>query len=159
MGFYKLVGAVLLALSGVAGAVWMNRRSSMGLRQADGFLALLRYVRNQVECFALPVSEILRRCDPRVLSECGYASESVPRRMEELVEACRVEDRETVAYMARFSAEFGRCYRDEQVQSCEYYCSLLLSRRNALAGELPGKKKLHSTLCVSGALAMVILLI
>ena len=111
MGFYKLVGALLLALSGVLGAVWMNRRSSMVLRQADGFLALLRYVKNQVECFALPVSEILRRCDPKILSECGYEGEAVPQRMEELVEACRIEDRETVEHMTRFSREFGRCYR------------------------------------------------
>ena len=157
--FYRVAGAALLALSGGAGAYLMNRSASAALTQLEGWLTLLRYVKAQVDCFALPASAILAGCDPILLRACGYEGARLPKSFEELLRGCRVRDGGCLEILSRFAAEFGKSYREEQSRSCDYYLGLLSDRRAALSAALPGKKKRNSTLCISAALAAVILLI
>jgi hypothetical protein len=137
----------------------MNRSAAECLSQVEGWLALLRYTRMQVECFALPMSVILRRVDVGILRRCGYGGASPPESFEELWAECAIRDGVCAEWMRDFSREFGKSYREEQGRGCEYYETLLEQRRDALISELPAKKKIHSALWVSGALAVVILLI
>ncbi len=159
MLFYRIIGAAMLVLSGVAGAYYMNRAASAALSQVEAHLSFLRYVRLQVECFALPVSEILRKCDRELLVACGYERDLVPRNLEELFAGIEHWDPVCESTMRGFSVEFGKGYREEQVRSCEYHAELLEERREALSARLPERKKLYSTLCVTSALAMVIILL
>ena len=159
MDFYKPVGILLLAVSGAMGAYFLNRSAADTLRQVEGWLTLVRTVQTQVECFALPATEILRGLDPDLLRSCGYEGEGVPESFEELARQCTLRDGETCRLVTGFCKEFGTGYRGEQVRSCAYYAAGLGDRRQTLASALPNRKKLNTTLCVSGALAVVILLI
>ena len=156
---YRIVGALLLALSGGWGAYLMNQRITLTLRQTEAWLALLRYVKTQVDCFALPGTRILKGVDPALLRACGYEAESPPDSFLALLGGCGIRDRESERILSAFAREFGRSYREEQTKGCAYYCELLAARRDALAEGLPARKKVNSTLWISGALAMVILLI
>ena len=156
---YRLVGAILLALSGFFGAYLANQKATYALRQAEGWLALLRYVKSQVDCFALPMGRILEGCERSVLRECGYGEEKRPEDLEELLAHSAIRDGETERIVRGFAREFGKSYREEQTKGCAYYCELLSERREALASQLPTRKKMNSTLWISGALAVVILLI
>ena len=158
MEWYRLVGALLLGVSGVSGAYWLNRSSSAVLAQMEQWQTLLRYVKLQVDCFSLPASTILSRCDPALLRACGYERPGAPKSFEELLSGCYIRDAKAGEILRGFAAEFGKSYREEQLRGCEYYLTLLGQRRDAVAAQLPGKKKLNATLCVSGALAVVILL-
>ncbi len=159
MLFYRIIGAVMLVLSGVAGAYYMNRAASAALAQVEAHVSFLRYVRLQVECFALPISEILRKCDRELLLGCGYRRDLVPKNLADFLAGIEHWDPECEGIMRSFSVEFGKGYRDEQVRSCEYHAELLEARREALSARLPERKKLYSTLCVTGALAVVIILL
>jgi len=159
MGFYRIAGALILAVSGIGGAYWLNQSATASLRQVEAWLALLRYVKTQVECFSLPVSEILRRADPQLLRGCGYMGTMPPRSFEALLTFCAIRDGETEQLIRSFAEEFGKSYREEQSRGCDYYFSLLDARREGLVSQLPAKKRINSALCVSGALALVILLI
>ena len=159
MGWIRLVGALLLALSGFAGARWMNRGATETLGQVEGWLGLLRYARTQVDCFALPVSVILSRADASLLRRCGYGGAAAPESFEALLRQCAIRDGETARLLQGFAEEFGRSYREEQSRGCDYYVSLLDERREALLAQLPARKRINSALCISGALAILILLI
>lgn len=137
----------------------LNSAASGVLRQVDSFIALLRYIKVQIDCYALPIGDIFARCDTHLLNDCGFRESVPPENLVVFLQGCDIRDRETEEILTGFSEAFGRCYRDEQVRECDYYISLLCDRREKLANELPKRKKLNSTLCISGALAIVILLI
>lgn len=159
MRFYRIFGALIMVISGVCGAYMLNGKASGTLRQTDAFIAFLRYVKLQIDCFSLPLGDILSRCDAELLCECGFRGAQTPRDIRELVSQCGIYDTETARILENFSEVFGKSYREEQLRQCDYYISLLEGRREKLSAELPVRKKLNSTLCISGALAVVILLI
>lgn len=157
MYFCRIAGAVMLVFSGFAGAYFMNASAARTLSQTESLINLLRFVRIQIECFALPASEIIARCDRGLLSECGLTEGYLPQSFEEMFERCALKDSETAEILQSFASSFGKGYREEQLKECDYYLALLCDRRQKLSDELPRKKKLNSTLCVSWALAVVIL--
>ena len=57
-----------------------------------------------------------------------------------------------------FAGELGRTHRAEQVSRCDYYLSALGEERRRLADALPGRLRTGSTLCITCALAMAVLL-
>ncbi len=156
---YKLMGVILLVGSGIGSAYWLNRSMSACLSQMEGFLGLLRHIRVKVECSSLPIASILATADGELLRQCGYEGEMPPTELGELLAGCRIQDGEAGRLLAGFAAEFGRGYREEQIRECDYYFSLLEQRRQELSLALPFKKRRNSALCISGALAAVILLL
>lgn len=153
---YKLIGAALIALSGGLTAYSLNKKASDAFLRAEALCRLLEYVKNEIACFSLPISQILSKADIELLAQCGYVGKNAPQGLMQLCESIRWSDRETKMLMERFCSEFGRCYKDEQVQRCAYFLSALERRKQTLEGELPSRKKLNSTLCVSGSLALLI---
>jgi len=158
MVIYKLAGTALLVGSGLGSAFLLNRSMSACLSQVEGFLGLLRQIRVKVECFALPISPILA-ADPALLRQCGYEEQTPPKSLGALLNGCRIRDGETERLLSGFAAGFGRGYREEQLRQCEYYAARLEQRRQELLSVMPAKKRRNATLCVSGALAAVILLL
>lgn len=153
----KWIGALLLVASGCFGAAYTGRRAAERLMRVEGLCDLLQRIRTEVDCFSLPIGEILSRCDREILRKCGYESSSPPRDMEGLMRGCRIHDREAREILLRFSENFGRCYREEQLRRCVYACDSLRLRRERLSEELPRRRRMQSTLLVSGALALVII--
>ena len=157
MYFYRIAGAVILVVSGGVGAYLMNSSESRALSQADCYISLLRYIRIQVECFAMPIGDIILGCDRELLAGCGFRGDIPPTTLSELIRQCDIKDREICETVKGFADSFGKGYREEQLRECDYYIELLCERRRRIADELPKKKKLNTTLCVSWALALVIL--
>ncbi|MBO5416452.1 MAG: stage III sporulation protein AB [Clostridia bacterium] len=158
MFFYRIAGALILSFSGFGAAFMINSRLSRTLRQTEGLIALLRFIRSQVECFALPAARIIAVCDDELLRSCGFEGGEPPSDFCALFESFSISDAEVAHLMRGFSASFGRCYREEQIKECDYYIDLLRDRRERLAETIPSKKKVNSTLCVSSAIALIILL-
>lgn len=159
MNYYKVAGALLLAACGILMTLVLNRRADRALSQLDGWIALLRYVRAQVDCFSLPMAEILSRGDEALLRSCGYEGGAPPRSFDDLLSACPIRDEETRRILWGFADAFGRGYREEQLKRCDYDCALLCGRREALAAKLPERKRLNATLCVCGVLMLALLLL
>ena len=148
---------MILSFSGIAAAYTLNQTAKRGLSQTESFIALLRYLRSEIECFSMPLPRAMSRCPYELLEGCGCAREVSDLR--EFLSVCSVYDARAVKLVSRFCDEAGRGYRDEQLALCDNYISRLDERRRSLASELPRRKKMNSALCVSGALAIVILLI
>ena len=159
MIYLKILGCGLVALSGVAVSISLNKRVSSALVCAESWESLFVYIKNQVECFSLPVGEILSRVDPTLLRKCGYAGEETPADISRLVSGTSFADAETARIVESFASEFGRCYKGEQVSRCEYFISLAEERRKKLASELPSKRRLYATLSAATSLGVIILFV
>ena len=134
----------------------LNRSEGERLEQTEGLIALIKFLRTQIDCFSMPVGEALSRCPREILDRCVGGGVS-PSGAEELLESLRTYDRQTRGIMEQLCRQIGRGYRAEQLALCDGICEQLEQRREALAQQLPLKKKRNSTLCVSGALVLVIL--
>ncbi len=159
MQFYRMAGALILACSGFGAALAINSKLSHAMKQTDALTVFLCFVRSQIECFSLPASEIISMFDKELLRGCGFCAEVVPSDMRSLIYGFEVDDAEARSIIRRFADSFGQGYREEQIKECDYYIELLRERRQALAQTLPAKKKVNCTLCISSALALIILLL
>ena len=159
MYFLRIAGAAVLVLSGFIGSRMMNLAISKKWEQTEALVSLLRFIKIQIECFGLPASEIISRCDRELIFQCGFSKDILPNDFKSFFKSCYFRDGETQSILYAFATGFGKGYREEQVKECEYYLELLCERRQRLYEDLPKRKKLNSTLCISSALAIVILLI
>ncbi len=159
MWVFRIAGVLVLACSGFAAAHELNRRSTAALKQTEGLMRLLRTVRGQIACFARPIPEILRACEPSVLAACGYTKQESPPDLFALLSHSTVYDAPSVGIVWHFAEEFGRGYREDEVRACDYALSLLEERRTSLCADLPIRKKRNTALCVCAALALALLLL
>lgn len=155
----KIFGAVLIVFCGVAFGFLLNKRARDALVQTEGFIELVRYLRNEIDCFSMPIPLALARCPDSIFQKCGIGACNNIRTVEELICECEMQGEELGEVMERFAADVGRGYKHEQLALCERTVKRLESYRASLAGQLPAKQKLNGTLCLCFALALVILLI
>ena len=155
----RISGAVLLTLSGMVAAYVVNSAESASLSQTEGIIAFIRLCRVRIDCFSLPIGEILRGCGKKELSVCGYTGSIPPRDLSALVFGCRISDAAAHKLFSDFASEFGRGYRDEQLKACDYYLSMLEDHRQKLADSLPAKRKRNGAICVCASVALAILLL
>lgn len=160
MPYAKLFGALLLSGVGAYGALLLNRRAEWRIDRLEAWIALLRLTKNQIDCFSLPVPEILARCEPSLLRRIGWESEEPPADFAALGAALREgelsEEGERVA--VGFCEEIGKGYRAEQLRTCDYGIGLFCAERDRLLSELPRRRKRNVTLCMAAALGAVVML-
>ena len=149
----------MIACSGIAGAYLLNSSAKRALTQAEALISWARYLRSEIECFSMPLPLALSRCPTEIYEKCGYVSDGIPADIGEFIKKCRISDGETFRQLSRFGDDIGKGYRDEQLALCDYFIEAMELRRRQLSEQLPARKKLNSALWLSGALALVILLI
>ena len=159
MIFCKIAGGVILMLSALALANHKNKRAEAGISQIDGFLAFFKFMRSQIECFGLPATEILSRCDKDIFGFCKYQGESAPQSIEEFVFSCNIENTYCIELMKKFSLDFGKGNKESELLLIDRYASQLTEEKERQAMALPSQKKLNTTLLFAGAAALIILLI
>ncbi len=148
----------ILALGGAFCGFIMNQSEVAKCEQSDALIRFLRYVKNQVDCYALPSDEILSLCDSSLLEACGFYNCSSPCSFERLALDCEIYDGECARLVREFLCGFGKSYREEQLKECERYISSLEKRRDHLFSELPKKKKVNGVICIASALCVGLML-
>lgn len=160
---YKWIGAGILLLMGGYASVTMNRMEQKRLEVLDSFISLLRYIKGQINCYAMPVSDILATADPMLLAACTGESRQdaslVPASLPAMIKDAHLYlEPESERLLYNFSAELGHTYRGEQVTRCEDYISALGEERRRLADITPARLRMNSMLSFCAAFGMAILL-
>ena len=158
----KLIGGILLVLSGVIGAEVLNARAAVALDRVDGWISFLRYARRMVECYALPEEAILSRAEGTMLTACGYSGDMPPRDFRTMIAACADGGDLTEsarAALCRFVSAYGQGYRDEQMRICDDTLLALGEERELLSSALPAQRQKNTTFAVAGAIGLAILLL
>ena len=153
----KLIGTVLLSVSGVAIAVSVCRFQRRKLMPLDGLISLIFFIKGQVDCYARPVSEILASVPPDILVDCN--SHSGAESLEEIAESCKSYlDDEPGRLISTFATEFGTTFREEQLRRCDYYIAALSEQRRQLEPAVAARSRSSSAVCICAALCVAILL-
>ena len=155
----KLCGALLIFFCGVSGACILNNRARAALDQTEGFIELVRRLRSDMDCFSKTIPAALMSCPDSVFEKCRIDLQTRRRRVEDLLLCCDIYSSELREIMEGFATRVGRGYKSEQIALCDMTLSRLDEHRIYLAGRLPAKQKINGTLCLCGALAVVILIV
>ena len=166
----KAAGVLLLLLAGGYVSAAVSRFERRRLQVLDGYLSLLYYVKGQIDCYAMPLSDILMRADPTVLSACLggeggglYAVACLDpnggRLLTDMIRDSHLYlEPESERLLLTWAGELGATYRAEQVARCDYYVEALTAERRKLYEALPARLRTTATLCLCATLAAAILL-
>ena len=160
---YKWIGAGILLLMGGYASVSMNRMEQKRLDVLDSYISLLRYIKGKINCYAMPVSDILATADQMLLASCIGGEPCEPGRdplsLPSMIQASHLYlEPEAERLLCNFSSELGHTYRVEQVTRCEDYIIALGEERRRLADVAPMRRRLNSMLSFCAAFGMAILL-
>ena len=160
MGFYRWLGCFLLLLVGSGVSLVLFAYERRRCRQAEGFLALVSLLRSQIDCFSIPIGGILKKCDPRILRDCGLDDGEDLTDMPSLLSACHLLlPEEECALLADFARQLGGGYREEQLRSCSYCAERLTACCDRLRAELPKREKMAIILPLSAAVLLILMLL
>ena len=153
----KLIGGGAIVICSIIFAVSHRHFQERKLRTLDGFSSLINYIKGQVDCYALPIGEIMSRLPAEIFCDCNCpeGAESI----DEIVLQCRIYlADESLRLAEAFASEFGSTFREEQLRRCDYYISSLAAERRILADEVIKRSRVGSTLMICSSLALLILL-
>lgn len=155
----KLVGVGVVALCSCG--VWAEtaRRDRESLSLGEGFISVLRYIRNEVDHYLTPQTRIFQKCDIGLLTACGWSAARAPRDVGELCRSAegRVDAR-MYGTLLRFADSFGTGFRDDQLKLCDACGAELERQLRSLCDELPRRRRASMSLgiCTIAAVAVIL---
>ena len=165
---YKVIGSLVLLLAGGYVSAAITRFERRRLRVLDGYISLIYYIKGQIDCYAMPLSDILERADPAIIAACLGLDTVTPLPplsvsgeppLPAMVKASRLYlEPESERLLTTFTGELGSTYRTEQVARCDYYISTLNEERRKLNDTLPARLRATCTLCLCCAVGAAVLL-
>ena len=159
MTVVKILGAFGVALSGMIYFKETVAYEKLKISQVDAYIKLIEYIKNQVECFNLPIDRIIESCDLEILSKCGVQNAS-PKTVIEIVNSTNMYvDVEISDILMKFANEFGTVYREEQIKLCLYHIGELRAYRQGIKEKQNRERKIHLGLCLCFAASLILLLI
>lgn len=158
---YKIIGSCSLVLSGLTIYFEMQKYEKMRFKQINSFILLIEYIKNQIECFLLPINTIIHNCDGEMIRACGIRSDH--READNLEQLIISADfycgSECIDLINQFARDFGQGYMQEQLRSCDYYKSELIKQRDKIKEKSIKEKKLRLALCLCASFSLILLLI
>ena len=160
---YKVLGSGLLLLASGYVALSVRRFEHRRLRVLDGYISLIYYIKGQIDCYAMPLADILASADPSVIAAClGLdltAPLPVPCPLPDMVRESRLYlEPEAERLLTTLTGELGSTYRAEQVIRCDHYLAALTEERRKLNDTLPARLRATCTLCICCAIGAAVLL-
>ena len=153
----KILGALLILSVGVFAAFISVQYEKKRLTVVDGWIDLILYIRGQIDCYLLPIGDILSGGDRALFEACMSPSNAA--NLPAILEASGIYlDGEARHTLESFVREIGAGYREEQLKRCDFFIASLRNQRERIAAALPMRIRLCATLCICLSLATAILL-
>ena len=153
----KALGALFLVGCAVTVAQHLIKRERSALAALDAWIALLGEIRTQIDCFLLPIDEILQ--NTRLECFQAFLQGKKPISLAQALHATSPWlDAESQRILSDFVASFGGSYSEEQIKRCDLGLSALQKHRERISLELPKRKKLYLALSSCASVGLAILL-
>lgn len=162
MFILKAVGSAVILSSAVLWSAAQKKKDAERLRRLEAQIAFVRFVRDRIDRYLAPITEILRECDEGVLCDIRIGCE----RSECIdIEALRRLLRSGEYYadggeiLDSFLSTLGSSYREGEIAGCDICLRELNSIYERLQKELPRERKGRCVLALCLAAGIVIILI
>lgn len=156
---FKILGVAILLACGVLFGLTLAAFERRRCRQAEGFVALLRHIRLQIECFSVPVCKILESCDGQILLDCGVEAEDLDDFSALLSGTKLYLPEEFCRLLSDFGAQLGGCYRAEQLRCCDYYLERLIPLCDRMRDDLLRRERMVLLLPMAVSAILVLMLL
>lgn len=159
MLIYKLAGGISLAFSVLLIYVQTRKYTKDKIKQIEGFISFVSYIKNQIECYMMAIDKILASYDSDLLKQCGFMGEGTPISLSELMqEITFYGDEEWTKVIKDFTSGFGSSYRDEQIRSCERCIKELNKAKERMSEKDIKDKKVHLAICICISFSLILIL-
>ena len=154
----KLLGSALLITSSISASRVLIGIEQKRIKQTDSFIALIRYIRDRIDCYSTPIDKILSTCPDDILLEIGGRNGEFS--FWELVsQNDMVLDGEGKRILREFSESLGKNYRERQIKLCDSAISTLENYRKTKNADLTAKRKAINAICLAiGGITVIALL-
>ncbi len=161
MTLFKIFGSGSLILSALIMYLEMQRYEKLKLGQINSFILLIEYIKNQIECFLLPIDKILQGCSSDMIESCGIKADyKKAEKLQDLIDKTEFYcNNECIELIKQFAKDFGQGYMQEQLRLCDYYSGELIKEREKLKEKSIKERKLRLALCLCASLSLILLLI
>lgn len=155
----KIIGILLILCSAFFVANKQIVEIEESVRSASALRSIMEQIKNMIECYSLPIGQILKKVELSTFKDCGYESEKAPCDLLEFLEKSSVSDTESFEIFFAFAKDFGKEYRQDELLRCSMFLERIRNREQKLLKESAKKKKVVLTVSLCAALAVVILFI
>ena len=130
----KIFGLVLILSASLGVSFTLIGLEARRIRELEGLCELIRYIKNNIDSFLMPLEGIFLTFHSDELEKCGFEAE-----MKEhgLAAAAKLDllsvDTKAREALSAFADSLGTGFRDDEVKRCEYYLELF--------GELAASEK------------------
>ena len=158
----KLLGAI--AVAAFAARLTVHARSLFSERvlQLEGFLKLLRHIREKISCFRTPTPEIFKSFQNDSLERAGFLAALATGDMSTALQMARPGlylDEEELAPLSDFASTLGGGFCEEELARCDIAIAAISGALEERRRALPSSTKLCRTLVMGASLAVIIVLI
>lgn len=153
----KAAGIVMILL--VGGSLSWSATTAMRQRLSvlSAWIRLLNTLRLQIDCFSIPVNDILKTADRELLAVLGYTAEGAT--LAGLYQSsCSALDRDAQRVICELIDAMGCSRRADEIKRLDTCISALEEQHKRLTKALPQKIKTYATLYASASLGIAILL-
>lgn len=157
MTILKLLGVALILGAGASAASLAVRFEKRKIAVLAGWADLIRYIRAQVDCYLLPLPQILERAD-RALYESCFCRQPHPDLTAVYHSSQLYLDAEAKRLLSSFVREFGYGTREELLRRSDYYAGELWRLREKRMDGFPAKSRVIFAVCTGAAILISILL-
>lgn len=151
----KIVGAALIFFAALFCAFAMTFSEKKRTDRLEGYFELVSFILFQIENYSRTLPEILAVTDKGILKKCGIEDGKIPDLENEDFFIGKTECR----ILRSFFDGLGRHCKNDEIK----YCRACISELGALAdkrkSEYPKRRKMTFILCVSAALAVIIIML
>ncbi len=156
----KLLGSVLVLLSGYLSSKRLSSSSKREIETTEAVIDLVSSLMNKIDALCIPISDILKETDPELFRRCGYDTERLPQKKDDLLKLCSFKDDNALyGCFSSFVLALGGGYKSEEAARCavtrDELHTLLQKRRS----EYDRKRKTIPTVCMCIAVGVVIILL
>lgn len=158
MPILKILGVILILGTGVFSAGVVIRYEKRKIAVLAGWSDLIWYIRSQIDCYLMPLPEILAGADRALFDACGCSGDRRPDLTAVYHASQFYLDAESRRLLCSFVREVGSGYREELLRRCDYYIASLGRIRSRRLEELPARSRVAAAVCIGVAALAAILL-
>lgn len=157
MPILKILGVVLILGTGGFTTVAIVRFEKRKIAVLAGWSDLIWYIRSQIDCYLMPLPEILAGADLALFEACGCSEQR--QNLTAVYHASQLYlEKESRRLLCSFVREIGSGYREELLRRCDYYIASLGKLRTRKMEEFPAKTRIAAAVCLGVAAMLAILL-
>lgn len=153
----RIIGGSALLVSCALTSSYIISSEKNKIEQIEEFIALIKYTKERIDCYAMPLEMILKSAGDIIL-RLGVEKDITD--FSQLIAECEIvcgEDCKKL--LSVFAGSIGKGYREHQVKLCDTTLDELEEIRKRLVSAYPSKKKTTVALCFAAGGALLIALL